>query len=125
MVILGIHDGHNSGCSVFVDGKNKCTLSEEKITRKKNEYGFPFFSVSEALKFCKLNKNQIDFVAVSTKFLPPKYFFVKRNTSFTINEYLKEQNEYWYPKLYRNKKIKYLNVFKDKILKKIYTIKSI
>ena len=118
MVILGIHDGHNSGCSVFVDGKNKCTLSEEKITRKKNEYGFPLFSVSEALKFCKIKKSQIDFVAVSTKFLPPKYFFVKRNTSFTINDYLKEQNEYWYPKLYKNKKIKYLDIFKDKILNK-------
>ena len=35
MVVLGIHDGHNSGCSLFLDGKNICTLSEEKITRKK------------------------------------------------------------------------------------------
>ena len=118
MVILGINDGHNSGCAIFVNGKNKCTLSEEKITRKKNEYGFPAFSIKEALKFCKLKKNQIDFVAVSTKFLPPKYFFVKRNTNFTIDDYLKEQNEYWYPKLYKNKKIKYLSIFKNKILKK-------
>ena len=46
MVILGINDGHNSGCTIFVNGKNKCTLSEEKITRKKNEYGFPAFKNS-------------------------------------------------------------------------------
>ena len=38
MVILGINDDHHSGCAIFVNGKNKCTLSEEKITRKKNEY---------------------------------------------------------------------------------------
>jgi carbamoyltransferase len=126
MVILGIHDGHNSGCSIFVNGINKCTLSEEKITRKKNEYGFPEFSIREALKFCKLKKNQIDFVAVSTKFLPPKYFFVKRNTTFKIDDYLKEQNEYWYPRLYKNKKVKYLDIFKNKILKKnLYSKKFI
>ena len=39
MVILGIHDGHNSGCSIFVIGINKCTLSEEKITRKTSSGG--------------------------------------------------------------------------------------
>lgn len=126
MVVLGIHDGHNSGCSLFLDGKNICTLSEEKITRKKNEYGLPVNSIKEILNFCKINKNQINYVAVSTKFLPPKYFFVKRNTTFSISDYFKEQNEYWFPRIYKNKKIKYLEIFKSKIIKKnIYNKKYI
>ena len=124
MIILGIHDGHNCGCSIFRDGNNLCTLSEEKVTRNKNEYGFPRSSINEALKYLNLKKEDIDFVAVSTKYLPPKYFYVKRNTTFNISDYFKEQNEYWYPKLYRNKKIKYLKVFKKKLLETLFIIKK-
>ena len=126
MIILGIHDGHNCGCSIFKDGVNLCTLSEEKVTRNKNEYGFPKYSINEALNYLNLKKKDIDFVAVSTKYLPPKYFYVKRNTTFNISDYFKEQNEYWYPNIYKNKKVKYLNIFKKKIIKNfIYNKKKI
>ena len=80
MIILGIHDGHNSGASIFVDGKLIFAISEEILTRKKNEYGFPEKSITACLRYSNINKNKIDFVAVSTKYLPPKYFMVKRNT---------------------------------------------
>ena len=55
------------------------------------------------VKFSKYKKNQIDYVAVATLNLPPKYFTVKRNTTFNIDDYLKEQNEYWFQKIYRKK----------------------
>ncbi len=118
MIILGIHDGHNSGASLFKNGKLLSALSEEKVSRNKNEYGFPIKSIQCILKHNRILKNQIDAIAVSTKNLPPKYYLVKRNTSFTLQDYIKEQNEYWYKKIYKNKKIKYLNVFKNKILDK-------
>ena len=50
MIVLGIHDGHNSGASVFKDGKLLSAISEEKISRKKNEYGFPKKSIDFILK---------------------------------------------------------------------------
>ena len=54
-----------------------------------------------------------------------KYFTVKRNTTFNIDDYLKEQNEYWFQKIYR-KKSKYLKIFKNKILSKnFYDLKNI
>ncbi len=65
-------------------------------------------------------EKKIDFIAVSTKLLPPKYFAVKRNNTFTVNDYLKEQNKYWYEKIYNKKSIKYLEIFKDKIIKSKY-----
>ena len=40
MIIIGIHDGHNSGASLFYDNKLICAVTEERFTRK-NEYGFP------------------------------------------------------------------------------------
>ena len=116
MIILGIHDGHNCGASLFRDGKMLIAISEEKISRKKNEYGYPEKSINKCLKSLNIKTSQIDSVAVSTKFLPPKYFMVKRNTSFKIKDYLKEQNKYWYPKIYQNKKVSYLSLFKDKVL---------
>lgn len=116
MIILGIHDGHNCGASLFKNGALMIAISEEKITRNKNEYGYPEKSISKCLKFANIKKEQIDYVAVSTKYLPPKYFLVKRNTTFKIEDYLKEQNNYWFPKIYKNKKISYLSVFKNKII---------
>ena len=118
MIVLGIHDGHNSGASLFKDGKLLSAISEEKISRKKNEYGFPKKSIDFILKHNNISKNQVDKIAVSTKFLPPKYFLVKRNTTFSLQDYIKEQNNYWYERIYKKNKIKYLTVFKNKIVNK-------
>ena len=93
-------------------------ISEEKLTRNKNEYGYPEQSVNKCLEFCNIKQNQIDFVAVSTKYLPPKYFLVKRNTTFKIEDYLKEQNQYWYEKIYNKKKVSYTSIFKNKLISK-------
>ena len=118
MIVLGIHDGHNSGASLFKNGKLLSAISEEKISRKKNEYGFPEKSIKFILKHNNIKKNQVNKIAVSTKFLPPKYFLVKRNTTFSLQDYIKEQNDFWFNKIYKKKKIKYLENFKDKILNK-------
>ena len=75
----------------FRDGNNLCTLSEEKVTRNKNEYGFPRSSINEALKYLNLKKEDIDFVAVSTKYLPPKYFYVKEILHLTFLIILKNK----------------------------------
>lgn len=119
MIILGIHDGHNCGVSIFEDGKLLLALNEERITRNKNEYGFPLQSINYCLKYFNLKKKDINFIAVSTRNLPPKYFAVKRNTSFSIEDYKKEQDSYWYQKIYKKKKVKYLKLFsKKKVSKK-------
>ena len=117
MYILGIHDGHHCGASLFNDDKIICAISEERLTRSKNEYGFPKKSINYCLKKAKIKKEQVCKVAVSTNFLPPKYFKVKRNNTFSVDDYKKEQTEYWLPKFYENKKIEYLKIFKNKIIK--------
>ena len=108
MNLLSIHDGHNCGVAIFIKGKLVCALSEERVTRNKNEYGFPMHAINYCLSYANLKKNQIDQISVSTKKLPPKYFLVKRNTNFKIEDYYKEQNEYWYKKIYQNNKVRIL-----------------
>ena len=39
--VLGIHDGHNCGATLVSDGKVVASVSEERLTRRKNEVGFP------------------------------------------------------------------------------------
>ena len=51
MIILGIHDGHNCGASLFKNGALLIAISEEKITRNKNEYGYPEKSINKCLEF--------------------------------------------------------------------------
>ena len=115
MIILGINDGHHCGACLFINKELKFALSEERLTRKKNEYGFP----KKAINYCLniLGKRKIDYVAVGTKSLPPKYFAVKRNNTFSVDDYLKEQNDYWFKKIYKKEKVKYLKIFKNKIIK--------
>ena len=99
MNIIGIHDGHNSGASLIVDGELKFAIAEERLTRNKNEYGFPIKSINYCLNKYQLKKKDIHYIAVSTINLPPKYFAIKRNTSMSISDYINEQEKYWYPKI--------------------------
>ena len=113
-IVLGIHDGHHANASLFADGQLICAIAEERITRQKSEYGYPKNAIEYCLRFGKLNKKDIDIVALSTINLPPKYAIVKRATTFTVEDYYKEQKKYWYPRFYENKNPKYLNIFSDK-----------
>ena len=60
ITILGIHDGHNSGATILQDGKIKYSISEERLTRKKNEIGYPKLSIEEVLKLANVNPQNID-----------------------------------------------------------------
>ncbi len=110
MIILGIHDGHNASATLLKDGKLICSIAEERLSRQKNHYGFPFKAVDCVLKSGKSKFEDIDFIAMSSKHLPPAYFYTQRNSKLTIQDYWKEQKEYWYPKLYENKNPKYLDI---------------
>ena len=110
MIILGIHDGHNASAALLKDGKLICSIAEERLSRQKNHYGFPFKAIDCVLNHGKSKFDDIDFVAMSSKHLIPAYFYTQRNSKLTIQDYWKEQKEYWYPKLYENKNPKYLDV---------------
>tara|TARA_B100000941_G_scaffold286938_1_gene261297 strand:+ start:6234 stop:7967 length:1734 start_codon:yes stop_codon:yes gene_type:complete len=72
MTILGIHDGHNSGATLIKDGKILYSILEERITRVKNEIGYPINSINEIFSLSNLSFNKIDCVAYSTKFMHTK-----------------------------------------------------
>lgn len=115
MIILGIHDSHNASASLIIDGKLVCSIAEERLSRLKNHYGFPAKAIKCVLEKSGISIKDVDRIAMSSKHLPPSYFYTSRNSKLSIKDYWKEQNEYWYPKLYENKNPKYLDVLSHRV----------
>ena len=116
MKILGINDGHHSSASLIINGKVVAAVSEERFSRRKGEHGYPSKAIKAVLKIGDLDATEIDHIAIATKGLPPIYFKIRRDSDFGVQEYWREQLEFWYPTLYENKKIDYMSVF-DRVIK--------
>ena len=69
MIILGIHDGHNCGATLCHNGKIVHSVCEERITRKKNDVGFPKKAILRCLEAYGIKKTEIDYVAYSSLFM--------------------------------------------------------
>ena len=71
MKILGIHDGHNGSACLLDDGKIIAVYQEERLHRKKNYFGFPFNSIERILSENNYYPNDIDYIALNGKHMPP------------------------------------------------------
>jgi carbamoyltransferase len=69
MKILGIHDGHNCGATLLVDGKIVAAVCEERLTRRKNELGYPKQSIEEVLDIAGVEGSNLDQVAYASNFM--------------------------------------------------------
>ena len=115
MKVLGIWDGTPASAAIINNGELISSIAEERLSRKKNEYGYPVRAIKSVLESAGITINEVDHVAMSTVNLAPTYFYTLRNTTFTIKDYWKEQNEYWYPKFYEGKAPKYLDIFSNRV----------
>src|SRR3989344_1482890 len=65
MIVLGINSSHCATACVLINGKIVACISEERLTRIKNQSGLPVNAVKEVLNEAKLKANDIDSVAFS------------------------------------------------------------
>ena len=115
-IILGINWEQNSTAAIMIDGEIVGCCSEERFSRIKNDERYPKNSIDCLLKTHNIKANEIDYVCFISKVWTPTYALVRHYTSFTIEDYLKEQNKIWYPRLYKKKKnISILKIFENKI----------
>lgn len=102
MNILGVYWGLGSGASLFVKDSITKAVNEERFTRLKNEDRFPL----ESIKYCMdgLESEHLDAVAVASQ--DSSYWYhLKRKACWTIEDYIQEQHDYWFPKLLEGKNI--------------------
>lgn len=79
IIVLGITDGHNSGACLLRNGKIEYAISEERISRNKNEAGYPKLAVEKILELSNVKAEEIHTVALAGKFSHEKNFYSNWN----------------------------------------------
>jgi carbamoyltransferase len=73
--ILGLASSHDASACVFIDGRLAAAVSQERITRRKNDgCRLPLEAMEHALEVAGITRAQVDGVALMHSFFPEKYF---------------------------------------------------
>jgi carbamoyltransferase len=67
--ILGIHDGHNCGATLSCDGRIVASVQEERLSRRKNEVGYPRQAIEDVLRIGGIGPELISEVAYASLFM--------------------------------------------------------
>ncbi len=67
--ILGIHDGHNCGATLTRGGTVLAAVSEERLSRHKNEVGYPRRAVAEVLRIGNIEPGELYEVVYASEFM--------------------------------------------------------
>jgi carbamoyltransferase len=112
MIILGISDPHEATACLFKDGSLIAACAEERLTRFKCDMGYPRRAVEFCLAFAGLKGTDVDAVAFATLYSPAAHIRIKREASFSIQDWVDEQNLYWKRKL-AGESVSYHEIFSN------------
>ena len=65
IVVLGIHDGHNSGAALVKNGSVVAAIQEERLNNEKNFSGTPVLSISKVFDIAKIAPSDVDIIAIA------------------------------------------------------------
>jgi carbamoyltransferase len=98
-VVLGIYEGHMSSAVLMIDGEVIASGHEERFTKLKMDVGLPVKSARFCLDYAGVAPDEIDVVAVVGLTLDPRDHLTKRYAKFSVEDYVFENENYWYPRL--------------------------
>lgn len=116
MNILGVIMTTNSTAALMKNGVVVACASEERFNRQKNTYDYPAQAIEYCLRQGGLEAHDLDLIAFVGHRFPYIYWVVDKQVRFSIADKVREQHLYWKPRLYEGKSVRYLDVFKDKIV---------
>lgn len=99
----------------MVNGEIAACVSEERFSRKKNEDSYPKRAIEFVLEKSGLRPEDLDCIAFAGERFDPKYTLCHKSSRFSVQDRLREQREYWYPRMYEQKDVNYFDIFKDKL----------
>ncbi|MAU58302.1 MAG: carbamoyltransferase [Flavobacteriaceae bacterium] len=111
MYILGISDSHESHACLLKDGKLISCIAEERLNRIKGYVGYPKLAIEKVLKITKIRSNDIDHIVVASYNAGIFQLFLKPTCSWTPKDWVDQHNNYWKPKLLKNKRLSPLDDF--------------
>ena len=112
-VVLGIHDNHDASVALMINGEIVAAAQEERFSGLKADHGLPQQSIDYCIKSTGINVSDIDEIALATHNLNPVIFKLKRNANFSVDDWIREQNYFWKPKIFKNEEVDYYNIFKN------------
>jgi len=115
MKILAVTLEKCSGCALLIDNEIVFSTSEERYSRIKSDASFPMQSISHALKFAKIEGNDLDQVIICGNMLSLIPSLTNEYSTLDVDRQLKLMKDYWYPTLVEKKSISFLELIKDKI----------
>ncbi|MGE3062697.1 MAG: carbamoyltransferase [bacterium] len=65
MYILGLNIGHDATVTLIKDGKILSAIAEERVSRVKFHFGFPYGAIRECLRIANVKGNEIEKVVLS------------------------------------------------------------
>jgi carbamoyltransferase len=111
MITLGVNESHGASACLFRDGHILAAAMEERFSRLKNDETYPKKSIEYCCKAAGIDPMEIDAVAMASYNLNPLYSIYKRNSGFSIDDWIKEQDEYWRPILFDGAQPSYKDIF--------------
>jgi len=69
VIVLGLHDGHNAAACLMRDGAIVAAHQEERLSRVKNQAGFPARAIASVLAIAGIESRQVDRVAIAGRML--------------------------------------------------------
>lgn len=114
--VIGINWEQNSTAALFRDGQLLGCLSEERISRVKNDERYPRHAIDYLLKEYNVAVGDIEAVAFVSDAWAPGYILTRHYTTFSIEDYITEQKRIWYPRIFENNtSVSQLDVFENKL----------
>ncbi|MES2177853.1 MAG: carbamoyltransferase C-terminal domain-containing protein [Gemmatimonadota bacterium] len=116
MIILGISMNVGASAALMIDGKIVAATMEERFNRRKNFDGYPARAVEYCLAVSGVRPADVDVVAwPDVDSADPDYFLTHRYSEFSVSDFIREQEAYWYPRFYRDETPDFLQLFPDRI----------
>jgi carbamoyltransferase len=99
----------------MIDGEIVACASEERFSRKKNDESYPKSAIEAILRTCGVDANELDLAVIAGERFDPAGILTHKWSNFSIKDRLREQRDYWYPRIYQKKQLSFLDIFEDKI----------
>lgn len=110
MNILGLNLSYASSACLVTGGKIARAVQQERFSRVKNDERFP----KEAIDFCARGMD-IDRVYIASEQQDIAHRLTRFYSTFDVRDRLLEQENYWRPKLLRDERPEWLDVFSHKL----------
>ncbi len=96
MLVLSLHEGHNSSAAIAYKGQIIAAAAEERFLKKKNFMGFPYHAIEYCLDEAGVSAKEVDKVAIVTRHIDPLVVNLSRSTAFSVQDHVRQQYEYYY-----------------------------